>query len=174
MTPSRPGFTLTEMLVAMAIVALIGAITVPLVRRGLQASHQAGCLNNLRQIGTGLELYLQDNGQRMPNIEAGRRSKSEETPVLETALEPYLDSPAVFHCPADREQFAATGSSYLWNPTQSDRRRNQLMFLGEEGDLPHVPLVVDKESWHPKGPNYLYADLSASDDVRFAAGPQAR
>ena len=171
---TRCGFTLTEMLVVLAIVVTLAGISFPLVRAGLRASHKAGCLSNLQQIGIGLEAYLQDNNQRMPELLAGRKSRSDEGPVLEELLAPYLESEEVFHCPADKEVFAASGSSYLWNTTQNGLPRTKLSFFGEEGDLSKIPLVIDKESWHggdDNGSNFLYADYSATNRLKFTVSP---
>ncbi len=163
------GFTLTEMLVTLVILAVLAGISIPLGRSLVARSRSTACLSNLRQIGTGLEAYLQDNNQLMPELAAGRKSKGEETPVLETALSPYLPDPAVFHCPADPAEFARSGSSYLWNTTQNGRHRTRLEFFGKSGGDARIPLVMDKEAWHPgeSGVNFLYADLSASSKVQF-------
>ncbi|MFC7338149.1 type II secretion system protein [Haloferula chungangensis] len=168
------GFTLTEMLVVLAIVAALAGISIPLIKSGLRSSHKAGCLSNLQQIGIGLEAYLQDHHQRMPELLAGRKSRSDEGPVLETLLQPYLRSEEVFHCPADSEVFKASGSSYLWNTTQNGLPRTKLSFFGEEGDLSKIPLVIDKESWHggdEAGSNFLYADYSATNRLKFSVSP---
>mgnify|MGYP000291895756 FL=1 len=168
---NRRGFTLTGMLVAIAIVVVLSAIGYPVIRAGVRASHKAACLSNLRQIGVGLESYLGEHGQFMPELEAGRRSRDEDLPVLETLLDDYLRDPGVFRCPADQEQFAKSGSSYLWNTTQNGLHRTRLAFFGVEGDPSRIPLVIDKEAWHGgggSGSNFLYADLSASNRVQFA------
>jgi len=168
------GFTLTEMLIVLAIVAVLVGISFPLIKSGVRASHRAGCLSNLQQIGIGLEAYLQDHNQRMPELLAERKSKSDEGLVLEVLLEPYLQSEAVFHCPADSKVFEASGSSYLWNTTQNGLARTKLSFFGEEGDLSKIPLVIDKESWHggdKAGSNFLYADYSATNRLKFTVSP---
>ena len=170
----RSGFTLTEVLVVLAIIAALAGISYPLIRAGIKNSHRAGCLSNLQQIGVGLQSYLQDHNQRMPELEAGRKSRSEDVLVLEVILEPYLQSEEVFHCPADSEIFAASGSSYLWNTTQNGLPRTKLSFFGEEGDLSKIPLVSDKESWHgggEAGSNFLYADYSATNRLKFSVSP---
>jgi len=171
---SRPrGFTLTELLVTVGIVAALTAIALPLARSAIRSSQRAGCLSNLRQIGLGIESYLQDHAGRMPELEMARASRDEDAMVLETVLEPYIGDDEVFHCPADPEVYRATGSSYLWVSTHSGRRRNRLSFLGEEGDLSRIPLVADKEAWHEgeQGTNFLYGDLSASNRIQFSVSP---
>lgn len=168
---ARRGFTLIELLVALVIIAALAAIAYPVIRSGIQSSQRAACLSNLKQIGIGLEAWLQDHNQRMPEWEAGRRSREEDIPVLETGLAPYLAEATVFECPADPEQYRKTGSSYFWNTTQNGLRVTSLEFFGT--DQPErIPLVTDKEAWHgdPIGTNFLYADRSAENRVRFAPG----
>jgi prepilin-type N-terminal cleavage/methylation domain-containing protein len=164
-----PGFTLTEVIIVLAIIVALAAIAFPIGKSILAKSRSAACLSNLRQIGTALEAYLQDHAQTMPQIAAGRKGKGEDTPVLETELASYLSNPESFHCPADHKCFEASGCSYLWNSSQSGRHRLQLVFFGKEGSDRRIPLVTDKEDWHPgeSGVNFLYADLSASSKVEF-------
>lgn len=163
------GFTLTEMMVVLAIISAVAAIALPVGRSVLARSRGAACLSNLRQIGVGLEAYLQDNVNVMPEIAAGRKSRGDDTPVLETVLAGYLPGEEIFHCPADHTEFERSGSSYIWNSSQSGRNRLQLEFFGKTGTDRRIPLVIDKEAWHPGDPgaNFLYADLSASSKVQF-------
>ena len=166
----RRGFTLIELLIVLAIIAALAGIGIPLGRSFIAKSREAACLNQLRGMGVALESYLQDNQRRLPTFAAGRSSKSDTTPVLETGLLPYLESPDAFKCPADSREFAKSGSSYLWNSTQSGLLISELSFFGIENRPDKVPLIFDKEAWHPNGTNILYADQTSSNKVRFAAG----
>ncbi len=164
------GITLTELLVVLSIVAVLAGIAYPVGGSLIGRSREAACLGNLRGIGIGLQGYLQDHGQRMPELAAGRASRSEDLPVLETVLLPYVGSPDVFHCPADRRVFGKTGSSYGWNTTQNGLHVSRLSFFGIEDRPDRIPLISDKEAWHPGGVNFLYGDSSSSGKARFAAG----
>jgi prepilin-type N-terminal cleavage/methylation domain-containing protein len=163
------GFTLTELMVVLVIIAALSAIAYPAIRFVRGRADRTACLSNLRQIGVGLESWLQDHNQTMPEWQAGRKSRNEVVPVLETELKPYLDDEVIFHCPADREIFRKSGSSYLWNTTQNGRPRAALSFFGQTENLQRIPLVTDKEDWHSgqSGVNYLYADMSASTKANF-------
>lgn len=172
--PHRTGFTLVEVLVTLTIISVLAGVTYPMVKSAVRTSRKVACLNNLRQIGIGLEAYLQDNNQRMPVLEAGRRSPEEDVPVLEILLRPYLDRADVFHCPADKKVHASSGSSYLWNTTQNGLHRSKLAFFGSKGDPSKIPLVIDKEAWHQgseTGSNFLYADYSVSNRIQFSVSP---
>lgn len=164
------GFTLTEALIALAVVAVLAGIAVPVGRSMVLRSREAACLNQLRALGVGLEGYLQDHQQKLPELEAGRDSKSQEVPVLETVLLDYVDGPESFRCPQDRAEFATSGSSYLWNSTQSGLHFSSLSFFGNTERPDKIPLITDKEAWHPSGTNFLYADQTSSNRIRFIAG----
>ena len=171
----RHGLTLVELLVVVVIVAALTAVGTAVIRSGIRSSQKATCLSNLRQIGVGLEMHLQDHSDRMPELAAGRQSRAEDVPVLETVLLPYLENESVFQCPADPGTFKKSGSSYLWNTTQNGLHVSEMSFFGTS-DTSRIPLVADKESWHSDadegGTNILYADRSADTRLRLNAGPR--
>lgn len=166
----KRGFTLIELLIVVAIIATLIGIGYPLSRKMLENSRETSCLSNLRSHGVALQSYLQEHSNALPTLAAGRATKSEDVQVLDVVLLPYLGSPDVFHCPADSKQFEKSGCSYLWNSTQNGLPLSQLSFFGIKDRPDKIPLISDKESWHPHGTNFLYADLSSSNQTRFAAG----
>jgi len=170
---STPGFTLTEILIVVAIIIALAALVIPISRSAIAKSRQGACLGNLRQIGIGLESYLQDHNDTMPVLEAGRKSKDGEAAVLEVLLAQYIETPDTFHCPADREKYAESGSSYLWNSTQNGQHKLSLKFFNVSDNPGLIPLVTDKEAWHPgkSGVNILYADYSAAKEFKMKTSP---
>jgi len=164
----RHGFTLVEMLVVLGILVTLMAIGIPVSQSVLAKSRQSTCLSQLRALGAGLQSYLQENRNIMPDLEAARASKSEDVAVLDTVLLPYIGSPESFRCSADHEEYSKTGCSYAWNSFVSGKRLEDAYVFGIRED--RIPLIYDKESWHPDGVNFLYPDMSSSSKPRFVVG----
>jgi len=56
----RHGFTLVELLVVMAVLAVLAAFLLPVLARAREQARQSSCLSHLRQLGLAQGLYLQD------------------------------------------------------------------------------------------------------------------
>jgi prepilin-type N-terminal cleavage/methylation domain-containing protein/prepilin-type processing-associated H-X9-DG protein len=62
----RAGFTLIELLVVIAIIAILAAILFPVFAQAREKARQTSCLSNLKQMGTGLMMYVQDYDETLP------------------------------------------------------------------------------------------------------------
>ena len=64
----RRAFTLIELLVVIAIIAILAALLLPVLSAAKKRAAQTMCLNNLRQLGTGMKMYVDDNNNTFPGI----------------------------------------------------------------------------------------------------------
>ncbi len=62
----QSGFTLIELMIVIAIIAILAAILVPNMVRARSRSQLTACTSNLRNIGTALEMYNVDFKGRYP------------------------------------------------------------------------------------------------------------
>jgi prepilin-type N-terminal cleavage/methylation domain-containing protein len=99
--PQNIGFTMIELLVVVAIIAILAAMLLPTLARAKTQGKIVKCLSNLRQIGVSLSLYAADNNNRFPYI-SGDQDGEFILQGLWPMLQPYLTTnPAVLVCPAD-------------------------------------------------------------------------
>lgn len=62
------GFTLIELLVVIAIIALLMAILMPALQRAKDQARDQACKSNLKGVGLGIRMYLDDNEYTMPDM----------------------------------------------------------------------------------------------------------
>lgn len=84
----RKAFTLIELLVVIAIIAILAAILFPVFASAKEKAKQTACVSNIRQMGTGTQLYLGDWDDRYPL----------SVPIVGTV---YAAFGSVFGTPAD-------------------------------------------------------------------------
>jgi len=56
----RKGFTLIELLIVIAIISILAAILFPVFAKARESARRASCLSNLKQMGLGMMMYVQD------------------------------------------------------------------------------------------------------------------
>jgi len=65
-TNSLRAFTLIELLVVIAIISILAAILFPVFARARESARRASCMSNLKQIGLGIMMYVQDYDEKYP------------------------------------------------------------------------------------------------------------
>ncbi|MGQ9729867.1 MAG: prepilin-type N-terminal cleavage/methylation domain-containing protein [Candidatus Zipacnadales bacterium] len=92
------GFTLVEVLVVLAVMAVLAGLVWPVLGVARQKSWEAICGSNLHQTGLALEMYLQDHDEVFPVSYVANPGG----PYISwrEMIQPYLRDTAVLRCPA--------------------------------------------------------------------------
>jgi prepilin-type N-terminal cleavage/methylation domain-containing protein len=124
----RRGFTLIELLVVIAIIAILAAILFPVFARAREKARMTSCLSNLKQIGLGLMMYVQDYDESWPSMWVfGDCSDYGNSPWwclgqyggIAQLMQPYVKNHQLFWCPSDSngpstDPAAYTSYEYRW------------------------------------------------------------
>ena len=110
-TPNT-AFTLIELLVVIAIIAILAAILFPVFAQARAKARQASCLNNMKQFGTSLLMYAQDNDEALcnhyyvgptTNFDGGETYPPNDPVNINykwmDAIQPYTKNSQIFNCP---------------------------------------------------------------------------
>ncbi len=160
----RTGFTLIELLVVIAIIAILAAILFPVFARAREKARQASCLSNLRQLGTALQMYVQDYDEVAPPHNDGEDMLNDNPGRFVIRLMPYIRNEQILGCPSDTgwkmpsEDPTARWSSY---PVSSicggkpdaafeDPANTIVLMDGQEADL-----GIDDDDQRPDHPGHV-------------------
>ena len=66
-TRKRLGFTLVELLVTIAIIAILAALLTPVVGKMIERARESTCVSNLKQLSVGAALYCGDHDGAFPD-----------------------------------------------------------------------------------------------------------
>lgn len=96
-------FTLPELLIVLAIIAILASVLFPVFRLVKASAYKASCLSNFKQLQLATTLYVTDWDDRMMPVNhqpsAPANSKNDRTWVQLTL--PYADAFNIYHCPSD-------------------------------------------------------------------------
>ncbi len=165
----RKAFTLIELLMVITIIALLMGILLPAIGQAREAARRTTCATNLHAVGAGLQMYLNESRDFMPEAAQMPSLGLTDSPPIAEVLGQFLSRPETLRCPADPDQkyYLREGSSYEYHSTLGGRRVSE-DFLSQRMGLDRRPVMNDYEPFHgPPGTagamNYLFADGHVGD-----------
>lgn len=146
----RPGFTLVEMLVVIAIIAILAALILPALAASRRKGYETACLNNVRQLTLTGFMYANENGSPIlynnPRYPDGCWMGSSADFIKDKKI--FACPAAPLHTPPPDGGNREGAADAAWVRWTSDAKE---MFVGSYGyngwlysDLPkHYPQSVD-------------------------------
>jgi prepilin-type N-terminal cleavage/methylation domain-containing protein len=159
------GFSLLELLVALLIVGVLGAITLPAYKSFRARAETATCISHLRTVHSGFSNFLVDRGNwpQMP-ADAMEFSEDEFFAWWLAVLTPYGVGQESWLCPSDKvakEKASDSHGSYI--PTLFDGRSNTPYLWSQ-------PWLMERGDFHGKGAHIAMPDGSITSSQNPFAG----
>jgi prepilin-type N-terminal cleavage/methylation domain-containing protein len=120
------GFTLIELIVTISIIATLSGIGIISFSKIISTNQQITCINNLRTISQGLQLYYNDY-MSFPNdgspYDADDGFDDADDLPLSTELASYINNKSTFVCPEDKDT-TSIGNFASYDPYYVSRRNS--------------------------------------------------
>lgn len=126
---ARTAFSLIDLLVSMAVVAVLIALLMPSLSSIREAARRVVCASNVRQIGLGIAMYADDDKGLLPYTKFANvnrsHAESQSMVILRDAPQTwdglgllysaeYLDASGVFYCPSHHGNHPRAAYAPFW------------------------------------------------------------
>jgi prepilin-type N-terminal cleavage/methylation domain-containing protein/prepilin-type processing-associated H-X9-DG protein len=180
----RKAFSLVELLVVVAIIGILASMLLPALSQARAKSQQAFCIANVRQLALALNLYANDNAERLAYnlgateiklmLDRGAKynwansvlnweldlSNTNTLLNTEASLGSYVGKSArVFRCPSDK---ALSSVQRAANWTERSRSISLNAMIGDAGEFTRGGSNINNPAYH----QYMrLTDIAAPDHI---------
>jgi len=171
-TLHRRGFSLLELLLTIAIIAILAALLLPVLQGAKGKANRTRCANNLRQVGLAFHMWAHDHEDKFPmEVSTNFRGTLEFARVGESAvafrhfqaLSNELVDPRLLVCPVDN-RIAAASFAELQNSNVSYLVNTRAVF-GKETSV----IAADRNIRTSGRMEYNYMQFGPGDAVEWSS-----
>ena len=130
----RRGFTLTDVLVTMAVMAVLLSLLLPSLKTVRETARQVVCRSNVHQLGLGLYQYAESNSDRIPpTIYVDEFSSANPWRTMTLHMQnggwdgighlyqdEYMPAPKIFYCPSHHGNYPYLNYEDCWGGQQGE------------------------------------------------------
>ena len=145
-TCARRGLTLIEILVAMAIMTILAAISWPVVERSKERGRRTSCASNLRQSGTAAQMYAQDYDERLPPAVQGDYSDAHAAAWADS-FQPYIANSQLLQCPSNVAKMGHNPHGVFWRQGMYNLPTERAYSYGANA----WPIILPRQTGGPFG-----------------------
>lgn len=154
---NRKAFTLIELLVVIAIIAILAAILFPVFAQAKEAAKASADLSNVKQLGTSLQIYLNDYDDTYPSAYFYNNDANSNNGYTHWSgsIMPYVKNIEIFKSPLDptggmaptnfvgnNNGYGAPTGQVTQNPVQ-DNQAYRLSYIPNALVLPRKRRTID-------------------------------
>jgi len=145
----KNGFTLVEVLVVIAIIAMLAALLLPALSGVRERARRTICMNNLKQFGVAFEMYAEDWYEKFPASQHGLYDADRVDTTL-SIYPNYINTPKTFWCPSSIKRVFPQPNKPPQGlpPPDGDITEDEDLALHENGDPKDHPWADYRNQWY--------------------------
>ena len=152
----QAAFTLPEILIVVAIIAILAAILWPVGRRMIEQGNQAKCMSNLRQLYGVLMFYADENNQMLPSPDVNADPDSPSSAHWFRRLDRYIaqqERIKILTCPSAKTFIPGDwATAYGMNYYLGEDKDWRTLSIDQKSRVILLADAVINPAWHSAGP----------------------